>query len=174
MHTLCKKQADVGATAADNMAALHFASQKGHIQVARYLLAAGASINACTRKGVTPLHYAVQNGHLDLAKLLVKKGANLNMQNKAGKKVIDLAKDDEFRSELLAAEKEKHGDKVTDKKSKAKDGILHANVAIEKKDDLPQEDPVKRDESPPRKKGKVQLPHLGADFESREENAEAN
>eukprot|EP00249_Psilotum_nudum_P012792 c23989_g1_i2 orf=737-1285(-) len=95
------------------MAAIHFACQKGHTQVVRYLLAAGASVNSSTRKGMTPLHYAIQGGHAELAKLLIKRGGNLDAENKALRRPIDLAKDGELRSFVLAAEQEKKTTKIS-------------------------------------------------------------
>ncbi|MCO5572764.1 hypothetical protein L7F22_026523 [Adiantum nelumboides] len=165
VHTLCKKHADVGAAAADNMSAIHFASQKGHTQVVRFLLAAGASVNASTRKGMTPIHYAIQAGHLDLAKLLIKRGASLYSVNKAGKKAIDFAKDDKYRMELQAAEASSPGLKSTEEKKEAEialeAGMEHDFSMIENKEDH-MEDPISQvDVSPPKKKTKVQLSHLG-------------
>ena len=106
VQILCNKHAEIGASAADDMAAIHFASQKGHTEVVRILLTSGASIHSRTRKGMTPLHYAAHGGHLDVAKVLIKKGAHLYSPNKVGKKALDLAKDEEFRNVLIAIEKE--------------------------------------------------------------------
>lgn len=104
---LCENEADVAASAGDDMAAVHFASQKGHTQVVRLLLAAGAHVNTSTRKGMSPLHYAVQGGNADLTQLLIKRGANLQSTTKAGKRPIDLAKDEDFKSLVRTAESER-------------------------------------------------------------------
>lgn len=172
VHTLCKKHADVGAAAADNMAAIHFASQKGHIQVVRFLLAAGASVNASTRKGMTPLHYAIQSGNLDLAKLLIKRGASLHTVNKAGKKAIDLAKDEKSRSELQAAEASCQAVKLRDAEETKESRTELDLVVIDDKDDHLHYPVSQGDMSPPKKKSKVALSHLGMEHES-EENTES-
>jgi hypothetical protein len=46
--------AQSGAAAMDDMNALHFASQKGHVEAMRALINAGATVNSKTRKGARP------------------------------------------------------------------------------------------------------------------------
>ncbi|PKA65242.1 Ankyrin repeat domain-containing protein, chloroplastic [Apostasia shenzhenica] len=89
----------------DDTGAIHFASQKGHLDVVRILLSTGVSVKASNRKGMTPLHFAVQGSHQDLVKYLIRKGANLNAKNKSGETPIDLAKTDELKSLILHCEK---------------------------------------------------------------------
>lgn len=43
----------------------------------RYLIDAGANVNAQTSTGDTALTYACENGHTDVADLLLQAGANL-------------------------------------------------------------------------------------------------
>lgn len=105
MSHLCKHKADVGAAAVDDMAAIHFAAQKGHLEVVRTLLQSGVSVRATNRKGMTPLHYAVQGSHLELTQYLLKKGANLTAKTKAGKSPLDLASMEEIRSSLIEWER---------------------------------------------------------------------
>jgi ankyrin repeat protein len=57
--------------------ALHWASANGHEDVARFLLANKANINARTNDGHTPLHWAAWNGHKELAKLLLTNKADV-------------------------------------------------------------------------------------------------
>ncbi|KAJ7526360.1 hypothetical protein O6H91_16G003700 [Diphasiastrum complanatum] len=110
------------------MAAIHFASQKGHIQIVRVLLAAGASVSSRTRKGMTPLHYAVQGSHKDLIKLLVKRGANVSAENKAGKRPLDLAKDQSIIELLETTATEQR----SNKRAKEKGGAGGTNEESEK------------------------------------------
>lgn len=98
------KKADVGAAAMDDMGAIHFAAQKGHLEVVRILVTSGVSVKSTNRKGMTALHYAAQGSHKELAKYLIKKGANVNAKNKAGKTPVDLANGEEVRSVLLDKE----------------------------------------------------------------------
>lgn len=165
---LCEKHADVGAAAADDMAAIHFACQKGHEQVVRYLLAAGASLNSRTRKGMTAIHYAIQGSHSDVAKLLIKKGASLDARNKAGKTPIDLAKDEQFRTMVLAAERERKEAKSsqpTEKKARSSDKKQNeASTTVERTAEINGDQADHQ--APPLKKPKLQLAHLATDGES--------
>jgi len=104
------------------MAAIHFAAQKGHLEVVRALVSAGASFKASTRKGVTPLHFAVQGSHLELVKYLSKKGASLTIKTKAGKTPLDLATNDEVRTFLEEFEKSaKNGESKNEDKTEGSD-----------------------------------------------------
>ncbi|XVE83397.1 hypothetical protein DITRI_Ditri16bG0085800 [Diplodiscus trichospermus] len=89
----------------DDMGAIHFAAQKGHLDIVRTLLSSGVSVKAANRKGLTPLHYAVQGSHLEVIKLLLKKGASLSAKTKAGKTPLDLAVSEEIRSYLKECER---------------------------------------------------------------------
>ena len=52
-------------------------SQEGHLELVRYLLEAGASVNAITGTGDTALTYACENGHMEVAEVLLESGAEL-------------------------------------------------------------------------------------------------
>ena len=61
---------------------LHRACEKGHVQVCRILIAAGANVNLSINDGGllfddTPLHRAAQNGHVGVMTLLVQQGGAL-------------------------------------------------------------------------------------------------
>ncbi|BBH02737.1 Ankyrin repeat family protein, partial [Prunus dulcis] len=130
-HSRTPHKADVGAAAMDDMGAIHFAAQKGHLEVVRTLLLSGASVKAYTRKGLTPLHYAVQGAHVELIKYLVKKGSNLSAKTKAGKTPLDLASSDEVRSCLKECERssekgglnEKQKDEESDPKTSLQEEV---------------------------------------------------
>ena len=57
---------------------LHLASKQGELDVARYLVEAGANVNKKMEDGRTPLHFASEQGELDVARYLVEAGANIN------------------------------------------------------------------------------------------------
>mmetsp|Transcript_29155 Transcript_29155/g.62822 ORF Transcript_29155/g.62822 Transcript_29155/m.62822 type:complete len:125 (+) Transcript_29155:109-483(+) len=60
---------------------LHYASQKGHLEVVRLMLEKGANTDAKGKDGATALHHASQEGHLDVMGLLLEKGAEFEAKN---------------------------------------------------------------------------------------------
>ncbi|OAE34610.1 hypothetical protein AXG93_167s1210 [Marchantia polymorpha subsp. ruderalis] len=96
------------------------AEAKGHTEAARTLLAAGAYVNARTRKGMTPLHFAVQGGYAELVRLLVRKGANLDSETKAKKKPLDLLRDEQLRAVVRDAQLERDHRRAKSKEDKPK------------------------------------------------------
>ena len=71
---------------------LHRASQYGHVEAARLLLAAHApGLNAKDAAGWTPLMRAAEAGRAAACQLLVEKGADLAPRTSAGKTAEDLA-----------------------------------------------------------------------------------
>ena len=66
-------------------AALHLAAARGHIDVAKELLAAGADPNAMSVRtkiltGEAPLHIAARNGHVDMCRVLLAGGAKPDLR----------------------------------------------------------------------------------------------
>ena len=68
-----------------------FAAREGYLDLARLLLAHGATVNAMTADLSTPLLVAVQNGHYDMARLLVERGADVSAVNAKGWSPLYLA-----------------------------------------------------------------------------------
>ncbi|KAJ6660550.1 hypothetical protein lerEdw1_017547 [Lerista edwardsae] len=56
------------------------AAQEGHLELVKYLLAAGANAHATTATGDTALTYACENGHTDVADVLLQADADLNKE----------------------------------------------------------------------------------------------
>ena len=184
---LCKHKADVGAAAMDDMGAIHFATQKGHLEVVRTLLSSGASIKAFTRKGLTPLHYAVQGSHLELVKYLVRKGASLTVKTKGGMTALDLSTSEEINVFLEESErtaknetldgkdKPESSEPKTSLQDKSENSGGEANaVEHEEQEDRSvkrkgEEDDSKETSSEP-KKARVALNHLLSADDTQEEN----
>lgn len=81
----------VGLRDEEGLTLLHWAADRGQVEVARHLLEldmgdklGGGLINAQDRDGQTPLHYAASCAHKDLVRLLLKKGADKNIVDSDG------------------------------------------------------------------------------------------
>lgn len=70
---------------------LHYACSTGKLEVAQFLLANGAKINALSPSETTPLMMAVSSGNDQLIKFLLDNGADLKLRNHEGFSAIDVA-----------------------------------------------------------------------------------
>jgi len=71
---------------------LHLASIRGHVNIARVLVEAGADVNAQDFDMMTPLHYASEYGQNNVIIYLVKEAnAAVNVKNKYGQTPFDIA-----------------------------------------------------------------------------------
>ncbi len=79
-------RADPGQLAAgyQGRTALHLAAVQDLADIAKWLIEAGADVNAADAEGDTPLHLAVFTGHDKVARLLLANGALVNAKNKRG------------------------------------------------------------------------------------------
>ena len=92
VRSLLKDGADVNTTAADGMTALHWAAQKGDVELAKILLYAGANVRATTRiGGYTPLLMASKNGDAAMIGTLSVAGADPNGATSNGTTALMLA-----------------------------------------------------------------------------------
>jgi ankyrin repeat protein len=63
---------------------LHFAANKGRIDVIKWLIENGANVNALNNDKSTPLHEAASYGQFEAVKLLVENKAKVNVQDRFG------------------------------------------------------------------------------------------
>ena len=92
VRTLLKDGADVNTAQADGMTALHWAAQKGDVELAKVLLYASANVRATTRiGGYTPLLIASRNGDAAMIETLVGAGADANNATTNGTTALMLA-----------------------------------------------------------------------------------
>jgi uncharacterized protein len=78
VRTLLQQGADVNAPQGDGMTALHWAAQRGDVELTTMLIFGGANIGAVTRIGqYTPLHLASGAGGAAVVEALIKAGANV-------------------------------------------------------------------------------------------------
>lgn len=64
-----------------NATPLHFACDKGHVEIAAVLLKAGAEINVRDVDGDTPIYWAVYSGYDEMVRLLIDHGASVTDKN---------------------------------------------------------------------------------------------
>lgn len=85
----------------DKSTPLHFAAEKGNLEIAKLLIDAGAKTEAKDDCGVTPLMNAVKSGNIALAELLLNNGASVNTLMNSRKHAILFALND-AKAELLS------------------------------------------------------------------------
>jgi ankyrin repeat protein len=79
VKSMLKQGADVNTAQGDGMTALHWAAQKGDLELAQTLLYAGANVRATTRVGgYTPLLIASKSGNTSIVEALLGAGADPN------------------------------------------------------------------------------------------------
>lgn len=77
VRALLQQGADVNAAQGDGMTALHWAADRGDLEMARMLVYAGAGLDAVTRMAeYTPLHLASRAGHGTVVRALLKAGSD--------------------------------------------------------------------------------------------------
>jgi len=92
VRSLLKDGADVNTAQADGMTALHWAAQKGDVDLAKLLLYASANVRATTRiGGYTPLLVASRNGNAEMIDALLAGGAEVNNATTNGTTALMLA-----------------------------------------------------------------------------------
>jgi uncharacterized protein len=70
---------------------LIYAASSGQTEAARYLLDAGAKVNAVSPNGTTALMMAVRGGHDATVELLLTRGAEVNRRNDSGATALEWA-----------------------------------------------------------------------------------
>lgn len=86
----------------DGRTLLHWASDSGHVDVARALIARGVSANATDSDGLTALHMAAMCEHETLLALLLARGADRSVADADGELALD-GLGEEVRERVLAA-----------------------------------------------------------------------
>ncbi|XP_073020961.1 acyl-CoA-binding domain-containing protein 1-like isoform X1 [Primulina eburnea] len=69
---------------------LHWAVDRGHMNITMFLLNKNADVNTKDNEGQTALHYAALCDRASIAELLVKQGADIEIQDNEGNTATDL------------------------------------------------------------------------------------
>lgn len=112
---LATKRHDVNAVDKRGRSLLMTAVQKGHSDVARHLIKAGANVDAKSRTGDTPLMAAARLGDPVIVHMLLEGGADIGARDRKGKTAHAIAKTGghdvvyEFISDEVERRGKKHG-----------------------------------------------------------------
>ncbi|KAM4825644.1 protein phosphatase 1 regulatory subunit 12C [Thomomys bottae] len=117
-------RAVLDSTNADGISALHQACIDENLEVVRFLVEQGATVNQADNEGWTPLHVAASCGYLDIARYLLSHGANIAAVNSDGDLPLDLAESDAMEG-LLRAEIARRGVDVRAAKRAEEEQLLH-------------------------------------------------
>jgi ankyrin repeat protein len=88
IERLLRDKADVNASQADGMTALHWTVYHDDTAATRLLLKAGADARATNDFGVAPLSMACQNGNTEVVTLLLEAGADPNTTRRGGETAL--------------------------------------------------------------------------------------
>eukprot|EP00057_Strongylocentrotus_purpuratus_P031217 XP_783927.4 PREDICTED: acyl-CoA-binding domain-containing protein 6 [Strongylocentrotus purpuratus] len=80
----------------DGLTLLHWACDRGHLEVVTLLLEREVNVNALDQDAQTPLHYACTCEHLPIIEALVKHGGNVNAKDADG----NLPADNTYRKDI--------------------------------------------------------------------------
>jgi uncharacterized protein len=76
----------------DHSTPLHFAAERGALEMMRFLIAKRAPVDAPDRQGITPLMEAAADGQVAAVRLLVEAGADPHKNDYTGRDAIAWAK----------------------------------------------------------------------------------
>ena len=81
---MMKQKFPIGLKDQSGKTILHYASEKGLLDVVKQALSKKANVNMQTPEGWTPLHLASANSHVPVIEFLIKQGADVNLKDKEG------------------------------------------------------------------------------------------
>ncbi|PRD34404.1 UNVERIFIED_CONTAM: Serine/threonine-protein phosphatase 6 regulatory ankyrin repeat subunit B [Trichonephila clavipes] len=84
---------------------LHLAVSKGHLELAKYLIAQNVDVNATNDAGLTSVHLAVINGHKNILQILLDAGAYYDSRDKLNRNPVQFACNYSIAKALKATEK---------------------------------------------------------------------
>lgn len=93
---------DINIVDEDGLSALHWACDRGYLQIVEYLISKNANVNIEDSDGSTPLHYAISSESYDCASYLIRHGADINHKNNDNETPLELCEDENEKKELLS------------------------------------------------------------------------
>ena len=72
-------------------APLHYACERGHLQIVEYLISKGANVEAKDKDGKYAIHFACMKGHLPIVKYLISTDASVDPKEKWERTPLHLA-----------------------------------------------------------------------------------
>jgi acyl-CoA-binding protein len=84
LTTLKIRDLDTSEVDKDGMTLLHWAADRGHLEVLKYLLQVGFVVDKVDNEGCSPLHHAGFSGHQQCFKVLAESGASVILRNNDG------------------------------------------------------------------------------------------
>ncbi|XP_071541534.1 acyl-CoA-binding domain-containing protein 6 isoform X1 [Panulirus ornatus] len=88
----------------NGMTLLHWAADRGYVDIAKYLLEKKINVNAQDVEGQTALHYAAFCGHLETIQVLLNHGADPTVQDADGLRAEECGDDEGIRKFFHALE----------------------------------------------------------------------
>lgn len=82
---------------------LHWACDRGHYDVVRYLIENNCNVNAQDMDQLTPLHYASLCGYKNIVEILLENGGDVSIEDEGGDTPIDCAESSEIREMLKSS-----------------------------------------------------------------------
>ena len=82
--------ASVNQASKDDDTPLYIASEKGHLEIVKVLIASEASVNQANKDFITPLLAASHSDHMEIVKVLLTNHANCHYNNNSDITPIDV------------------------------------------------------------------------------------
>nr|XP_039261339.1 acyl-CoA-binding domain-containing protein 6-like [Styela clava] len=101
VEKLANMDEDLSVGDTDERTLLHWACDRGHLPVVKFLLKNNCDVNAKDIDHSTPLHYASSCGYIKIVEILLSHGADPNAKDKDGDTPIECAETDKIRELLL-------------------------------------------------------------------------